>query len=174
MIDRLNQALTDYQFKWERLLAGRAKPAFFASLKQTAVGWKTVDRAEYDQIFAELYDMCDVINSAWVGERWVTTMHLKSTVLTGDIEVVKLMQRRPGSKDAVGLDHVDFYSPEVARAENVLQGESDLRWTHERSGPTTWISVWFDNTEAKLRMHTVVDSCIRELQQVNVRIKDQD
>lgn len=68
-------------------------------------------------------------------------------------------------------DHIDFYSPEVANADQILGEEANLRWSHETGGLTTWISVWFANTEAKLRTHTIIDSCIRDLLAANERIK---
>ncbi len=57
--------------------------------------------------------------------------HLRDQVLERGVELIKLMERRPDSTDAVGLDHVDFYSPNVVRGEAVLASEMDLKWTRE-------------------------------------------
>jgi hypothetical protein len=81
------------------------------------------------------------------------------------------MQRRPGSTDAVGLDHIDFMDMEETNTKAVLADESDLKWTEEKNGLCQWTSVWFDGTEAKLRTGTVVDVCIDELEEVNSKLR---
>lgn len=75
-----------------------------------AVVWKMADAAELQRRFDELRDRCDQIHFGWLNERWLVTMHLKDSSLSKGISIVKLMQRRPGSEDAVGLDHIGFFS----------------------------------------------------------------
>ncbi len=167
MIDELNQALAAYQKKWDELTLGRANAAFFHGLTPTAVAWKTQDLADFDRRFAGLRDQCDQIHLGWMNERWIAVLHLKDAKLGWGIRLIKLMQRRPGSLDATGLDHVDFSSPTVHRADQLLAKAAGLTWTHEENGPCKWVSVWFDGTEAKLRTDTTLDVCIRELQATN-------
>lgn len=169
MIDELDSALKDFQTKWQKLVAKRSDADFFDELRPTAVAWKVPDAAEHDRLCAELRDKCDLVISSWMDERWITKLHLKDTKLEGGIEIIKIMQRRPNSTDALGLDHVDFYSPGVAQADVVLKQESDLKWNHETNG-ASWISVWFDGGEAKLRTDTVLDSYIRDLRETRNRI----
>ncbi|MEJ0072928.1 MAG: hypothetical protein WDN27_02465 [Candidatus Saccharibacteria bacterium] len=56
--------------------------------------------------------------------RWIAKVQLKDAALSNGVTIIKIMQRRPGSEDAVGLDHVDFYSPEVESAESAAQAGS--------------------------------------------------
>lgn len=164
MVDDINRAIDEYQTKWQVLVDARHNRDFFASLEMTSIGWKMPDLASFDQGYNELRDICDQVFTVWLNERWIATMHLRDTKLTGGIEIIKLMQLRPGSKDAVGLDHIDFYTQEPV--EPVLQQETDLHWTYEKNNPLAhWHSVWFANTEAKLRGTTILDICIAELQQ---------
>lgn len=167
MIRELSQALLNYQTAWQALVGERQDQAFFKALKPTAVAWKTVDIADFDRRFAILRDLCDQIHFGWIDERWLVTLHLRETAaqdaaLPWNIRVIKLMQRRPGSKDAVGLDHVDFSSPNVNKAH--LSAEPNLKWTEEASGDRCkWLSVWFAGTEAKLRTATVLQVCADEM-----------
>lgn len=173
MLDELNQAIAEYQGKWQRFVGGRLNREFFQALKPVAVGWKVADRAEYDRLCAELHDSCDKIIETWMNGRWIGKMHVRDTKLASGIEIVKVMQRRPGSHDATGLDHVDFYSPEVARAEEVLSQEKDVNWTRETNDAVAgygWISIWFAGTEAKLKDTTVLDIVIGELGELNRKI----
>lgn len=169
MIEYLNRAINEYLNKWQELVAQRTDVEFFKELQPTAVAWKVPGRAEHDQLCAELRDKSDLVISSWMDERWITKLHLKGVKLESGIEVVKIMQRRPNSTDALGLDHVDFYSPGVAQADVVLKQEPDLKWNHETSG-ASWISIWFGDDEAKLRTDTVLDSYIRDLREKRNRI----
>jgi hypothetical protein len=171
MIEELNAAVTDYRVKWEALIETREDRQFFTSLQPTAIAWKTVDRTEYDKIIAELRELSDIVVENWWDGRWIALLHLRNTKLTTGIEIVKLMQRRPNSTDTTGVDHIDFYSPQVANADDILTREKGLNWSHETGGLTQWISVWFAGTEAKLRTHTIIDSCTRDLSAINNRIK---
>lgn len=173
MVDEVNDALGNYFQQWQKLIGGRANQAFFKNLKPVAAGWKVADENEYRELYRELRGQCDLTVETWMNGRWIAKMHLKDTKLEGGIEIVKLMQRRPGSSDALGLDHVDFYGPAVAGAEKILAEETDLKWTHESNDVVDgydWLSVWFAGTEAKLKSNTVIDIVVQELQEINRRI----
>ncbi len=173
MIDELNKALQTYQQSWQKLIDTRTNRAFFEGLKPVAVGWKTVDRTEYNKLLAELHDQSETIVEKWMNGRWIAKVHLKDAKLANGCELIKLMERRPGSTDATGLDHVDFYSPEIAGAEPLLKQETDLKWTWESNDVIEgfdWISVWFEGTEAKLKSDTVLDIVQAELKQLNEHI----
>lgn len=171
MLEDLNTAIDVYTAKWQQVVAERNNKRFFEQLKPTAVGWKTEDLAEYDRLFNELREVSDQIHIAWLNNRWLATMHLREQRLGLGIEVVKLMQRRPGSSDATKLDHIDFLIPENVDPKVILGAEAGLNWTDEKNGDfCKWISIWFDSTEAKLRVDTTVDVAIAELQAVNKKI----
>ncbi|HSX30689.1 MAG TPA: hypothetical protein VLE99_02130 [Candidatus Saccharimonadales bacterium] len=173
MLDDLTIALTEYNRKWQKLVSERQNKALFEGLKPIAVGWKTKDRAEYDKLVAELHDQSDQIIETWMNGRWVAKLHLKETQLWGGIALVKIMQRRPSSTDAIGLDHVDFYGPALAETETVLKQEPGLKWTRESNDIIAgydWLSVWFDDTEAKLKPDTVLDIIQAELKELNRKL----
>lgn len=173
MIDEYNRAVDAYQAKWRSLVASRKDKSFFETLRPTAVGWKTTDRQEYAQLVAALHDQADLLVEKWMNGRWIAKLHLKDTKLNGGIEIIKVMQRRPGSTDATGLDHLDFYTPVFAQAEGALQAESDLTWSRESNDIIAgydWLSIWFDNTEAKIKPDTVFDVVTTEMQNINKHI----
>lgn len=173
MLEEVNAKLEIYEQKWQKLIAVRHDRQFFARLKPTAVGWKTEDRAEYDRLVAELHDQADQIIETWMNGRWIAKLHLKDTHLANGAQIVKIMQRRPGSEDAVGLDHIDFYTSDMRHAESVLSSESDLKWSQESNDVIEgyeWLSIWFDGTEAKIKSDTVLDTIQIELKQLNERL----
>lgn len=170
MIDDLNKALQEYQSKWDRLLAVRHNKDFFEDLRPTAVGWKVTDRTEHDRLVAELRDKCELVIDSWMDGRWIAKLILRNEfALEWEIQTIKVMERRPGSKDPVGLDHVDFYSPEVEQADVVLKTEPELDWRHETNF-AHWISIRWEGAEAKPRTDTVIDSYIRALRLARNRV----
>lgn len=172
MIEKLNAAIAEYAIKWRALIEARDDRQFFLKLHPTAVAWKVFDRAEYNKILAELHELSDIVVENWWDERWIAMVYLRDIRLNEGIEIVKLMQRRPNSSDATGIDHIDFYSSKkVTGTDEVLMQEPDLNWSHEVGGLTKWISVWFGGTEAKLRTHTIIDSCTRDLAAINEDLK---
>ena len=163
MIDELNQAIEAYHAKWHTLINSRTDRTFFQDLKPTAVGWKTENGNDFSKRTAELQPLCEQVHFGWVNERWLGTFYLRDEVVC-DVRIIKLMQRRPNSTDATGLDHLDFLLPEGPDAKAVLQAEAGLKWSEEANGShCKWLSVWFDNTEAKLRTDTVLQVCADEL-----------
>lgn len=171
MFDEINSALNEYFGKWSSLVGTRKNRDLFERLKPTAVGWKVGDLAEYDRLLAEWRDACDLIVMDWMNERWIAELHLKDASLNGGIEIIKLMQRRPDSTDKTGLDHVDFMDMEETNTKTILAEESDLRWTEEKNGICEWTSIWFDDTEAKLRIGTVLDVVREKIRLANNKIR---
>lgn len=170
MIDELNAAINNYQLKWDTLLAGRRDANFFQGLMPTSVGWKTVDPADFDKRFVTLRALSDQIHLGWVNERWLATFHLREP-LAWNITLVKLMQLRPGSSDKPGLDHLDFRCMDGLTAQILKLSEPDLNVTDEKNGDRcTWVSMWFDGTEAKLRSDTVLDVCAAEMDATNKQV----
>ena len=175
MIDEINKALEVYEQNWQSLISVRHERQFFASLLPTAVGWKVADRSAYDACLAELHDSADTIIQTWMNGRWIAILHLKDGMLANGVSIVKIMERRPNSVDALGLDHVDFYTATMQKAESVLNGEEALQWSRESNDVLTgysWLSVWFDGSEAKLKDDTVLDTIQRELHELSQKIID--
>jgi len=171
MFDEVNRAIDEYLAKWQALVDKRKNKEFFGRLKLMAIGWKTTDLAEFDRLFNEWRDACDQIHIARLNDRWIATLHLKGAPLNGGITLIKLMQRRPNSSDAVGLDHLDFMDMEETNTIAVLAEEADLKATEEENGRSKWTSIWFDGTEAKLRGETVLDVAMDELKAVNDKLR---
>lgn len=169
MVEELQQKVQEYLDGWQAFSAARNDKDYFGGLKPTAIGWKFTDRTELMQRFNEIRDMCEQVHFGWINERWVICAYLRDVTLPGGIKVVKLMERRPGSTDAVGLDHIDFYTPETDVRTHVEQ--EDIKWTEEHNGEhCKWISVWFEGGEAKLRNDTVLKVCADEMLEYEQRI----
>lgn len=170
MVDELQKYTQAFLDNWHKFAQARNDATYFEQLKPTAVGWKCTDRDELMRYFAEIRDLCEQIHFGWVNERWLISAYLKDTPLPDGIRVIKLMERRPGSTDAVGLDHVDFYSVTDGVKARIEQ-EPDVQWSEERNGEhCKWISIWTDAGEAKIRTDTVFKVCADEMLEYQQRI----
>jgi hypothetical protein len=173
VLSEYEQAMQAYLAKWHQLIDARADKAQFESLRPTALGWKVADRDEYDRRLAELHESASRIIETWMNGRWIAKVVLRDTVLPGGVTIIKIMQRRPDSTDAVGLDHADFYGSEMTSVEQTLTAEPDLKWSRESNDIIEgydWLSIWFDGTEAKLKHDTVLGIVAAELQQINEQL----
>jgi hypothetical protein len=172
MIDEINKSIVGYQAKWQKLVNGRTDKQFFDELKPTSVGWKVKETDDFDRAVKTLRALCDEVVLVRMNERWVAKLILCESKLEWGIPIIKILQLRPGSTDAVGMDHVDFYSPlPEANIEKVLAAE-DIKWSHETNRPDyTWASIWFDGTEAKIKNYTIIDIYTKQLDEISERIK---
>lgn len=168
-MEEYNRAVSEYRIKWQQLIASRKDKAFLEALKPTSMCLKVADMAELDTRVKAIREYADHIHAGWINDRWLVTIHLRNQQLAWGIEIVKLYQRRPGSQDAVGLDHLDFYAPAID--EDILAAEPELNWSREVNGEhCSWISLWFSGAEAKLRTDTTLDVCAQELLEANQQI----
>ncbi len=174
MIHEINTALGDYHTKWAALVTERSDKAFFEKLVPAAVGWKVADVAAFDKAVAGLRDHCDFVLHTWLNDRWIAKMVLRKPATDWPIPVIKIMQVRPGSIDAHGLDHIDFYAKQSpAEIEITLQKEN-LKWTHEVNhdgDKYPWASVWFAGTEAKIKHYSVLDIYADQFKAISGHIK---
>lgn len=171
MIEQLNESLRSYQADWQQLLTQRADREFFDTLQPVSVGWKVDTLQDFELAIAALRQHGDQIHEIQKNNRWLATLHLKDVVLDWGITVVNVMQRRPDSEDALGLDNISFYVPHFARTEEVLALEPGLKWTHESNGQySSWVSLWFANREAKLRAETTLDVSLHEFRDMRDQV----
>ena len=174
MVEEINKALNNYRTKWQALVSGRTDTSFFGQLVPVSVGWKVADVAAFDHAVALLRDHCDLVVHTRLNNRLIAKMVLRKPVTDWPLPVIKIMQVRPGSADALGLDHIDFYSAKPpADIEATLNAEN-LKWSHEvnhEGDKYPWASVWFDSTEAKIKQYTVLDIYANELTHTSARIK---
>lgn len=174
MFDEVNRALDEYFGKWRALIAARKdekNKEFFERLKPTAVGWKAANFDEYKRLLDELRGSADLVSEAWIGGRWVATIHLKEAKLNGDIEIVELLLCRPEAEPKSGLDFVDFFCTEETNARAVLQEENDIHATEENTDNHKWTSIWFDGTEAKLKNYLGVDLAAYDAHEISNKIR---
>lgn len=169
--EALSQSLDKYFAKWDEYVARMGLFAIADKMRPVAIGWRVGSRAEYRRVMSVLDNFALQMHSVSVGKRKFATVILNEPLSRG-ITVIKVIERRAGSRDAVGLDHVDFYLPMIEGiAEMLERGEANWR----RQGNDTYkrISVRFGPEslfEAKIIDHTVLNIAADELNYASQKI----
>jgi hypothetical protein len=137
----------------------------------STIAWKVTDIDEFNDTLSgflksELVIQCHI---GFVDKRYIASVVFKQPIYR-NVSILKLMQRRPGSTDPVGLDHADFPVNNLSSLENELKAKKVVKWSHESNEVHGWISVWFDGTEAKFVDHIVLDVGVKELQNITKRL----
>ena len=156
-----------YWQKWENF----RKQHDLKEFKPSTVAFKSQDIANFNQILGLLLDQ-DLVNQCHIGfvdKRYIASIVLHKPLFK-DIYIIKLMQRRPNSTDPVGLDHMDFYVDRLNDIEDYFKSKDLAKWDYETNESHKWISLRFDNTEAKFVDHLVLDVCVMELRNVSSKI----
>lgn len=162
--EALSQSLDKYFLKWDEYVARMGLYSIAEKMRPTAVGWKVADRADYRRAFSVLDSFATQMHSITVGDRKIATVVLSKPLGRG-ISVIKIIERREGSRDAVGLDHVDFYLPFLeGLAEMLERGEAN--WRKQGNSKYERLSVRFGPEslfEAKISDHTVLNIAAEEI-----------
>jgi hypothetical protein len=130
----------------------------------SALAIKVPSQAELMRVIGRYFDHGDQFHGAPVGERSIVTICKAEPFGSAKMRQIKLLQRRLGSADALGFDHVDVQVragtnlSELAAA-LVLLGAGAVVQTN---GMHSWVSVRFGGHEIKLVDHPVWQVCCAE------------
>jgi hypothetical protein len=167
-MDEIRSALRAYIKEWQAWL----KPGEFdfAALKPMHAGWKVPDEPALAQMFAKLLPNIREAHLGTVDKRKIALLVPHEPVET--VPVLQIMQLRPGSNDALGLDHVAFYCAHMTSLQAALKNMPE-KWEEQSNPGHTWVSMWFGprQREVKFFDHTSLDLGARELSRTSANIK---
>ena len=169
--EALSQSLERYFNKWDEYVARMGLFAIADKMRPIAVGWKVSSRAEYRRAMSVLDNFAVQIHSINIGKRKIATVFLEEP-LTREIKVIKVIERREGSRDNVGLDHVDFYLPIIEGIAEMLE-RGEANWRRQGNDKYKRLSVRFGPEslyEAKIIDHTVLNIAADELNYASQKI----
>ena len=134
----------------------------------SAVGIKLGGLPEVLQAHASLYEQGDQSHCGPVNDRTIATLLKPAPFALDALRQIKLLQRRPGSDDELGLDHLDVYLQiGDALMEQLLKAaqQRGINCEYEANDAHGWISVSHNGFEFKLVNHPVWKVCCDEAQQ---------
>lgn len=168
----LQEQLEVYDAEWQELIERLALQALSSEIKASSVGWKVDGVEAFGNILGQLLMEFPQVHVGPVNDvRLIGSIILPSYIYR-EARVLKLMQRRPGSTDPLGLDHVDFTVRDLAATQTILTA-SGVQVTPEQNDSHSWLSVRFGNEnrqEAKFVDHNVIEVCIQELKETRDKL----
>jgi hypothetical protein len=156
----LDSELSGQQQAWSELLAKHQLPIFRA----TTLSLKVADKAALYKILTDNQDNIGQVHIGTVSDRYIASAILNEPVF--DMPILKILERRPGSEDPLGLDSVDYLVHDLVQTYEHFVA-ADLPIVKENNEMHEWLSLRFgpDNRfEAKLTDHIVLAVAIKELQ----------
>jgi hypothetical protein len=167
----VRRSLQEYFAAW-RQWSGEAQEAAGLRLgqcKPTNFGWKVADLATFNAALTDWMARTAQLHVSTVNERKLGLL-VPDQPIEG-VPIVEIMQRRPGSSDPLGLDHVAFYYPDTAELKKVLSG-TNFSWEEQGNNHHSWISVMFGDKpyEAKFFNHTALKVAVIEMREVDDRL----
>lgn len=161
MIDEIQNDIEIYEADWINWLISKGMDQ--KSFTATAVGWKVADYKAFVDTSNQLLAQSSQVHIADVNDRKIGSFILKDCQLPMGLQVIKLMQRRSGSNDQLGLDHLDFTVNDLASIEVFLK-KMNVSYEWQSNDLHQWISARIiNNQEAKFIDHTVLDVGAKEM-----------
>jgi hypothetical protein len=169
-MEEIRTVVRTYLGEWRDWLTVAPEGFDFAALKPMHAGWKVSDEPALGQKIVALLPNTEAAHIGTVDKRKIALLVAKEPI--EGVPVLQIMQLRPGSTDALGLDHVAFYCADMASLQLAVE-KSHEKWEHQSNPGHQWISMWWgpSRREVKFFDHTSLDLGARELSNTSAKIK---
>ncbi len=165
--------LADYTAAWKAFMVVHHLDILDSILKQTTISWKVSSRTDFLDNIAILTDLAGQIHIGTVNGRHIATAILHQAY--DDLPIIKVMERREGSNDRLGLDSIDYLTDDLNATYQILI-EAGAHVVREHNAVHRWLSLRFGQNlqyEAKITDHLLIDVAIKELEQAKSRVLKQ-
>ncbi len=133
--------------------------------RPTALGIKVADESTLIDAQQTYFSFGDMVFTAPVNDRSISTIR-KQRPFGGcaTLRYVKLLQRRPGASDKLGLEHLDLTVPPASDLEvialRLVARHIPCEW--QQNGSHGWLSIRYEGFEFKIVDHSVWRVCCVE------------
>lgn len=158
------KALHEYEAAWKAFLVVHHLEPLSQLAKPTTLSWKVADKIELYRNLAENAGQIEQVHIGTVNGRYIASCALHETF--EGLPILKILERRPGSDDPLGLDSLDYL---VKDEEEVFQLVKAAGGAIEKQSNEVhaWLSLRFGDKkqyEAKFTDHLVLEVGMKELQ----------
>ncbi len=164
-------ALQRYNLAWSALVSEYQLEDFTEFAKATTVSWKVADKTKLFFNLQSLAEDTEQLHVGTVNNRFIACVVLHKP-LEANILILKILERRAGSKDPLGLDSVDYLVPDVEKTYSGLKA-AGLYVVKESNDMHSWLSLRFgkdDEFEAKFTDNLVIKVAQDELKLTEEKI----
>ncbi len=170
-IDRLVALAGDAVKLWESFLSCHGEPLkqLLAPLtpQPSALGLKVLDATYLFSTVQAYFEQGDQVHFGPVDNRTIAVIW-KQDPLALTIQYVKILQRRPGSDDLCGPEHLDLEIFAEVQFEELQQRLAALGIDCgvQRNASHEWLSIRYEEFEFKLVKEPVWVVCVQEAQSI--------
>jgi hypothetical protein len=157
---KIVETLNNYDQTWQRLLKGKGLNSFRA----TTLSIKVASKVELYKMLQENTDNIEQVHIGTVNARYIASAVLKQPY--HGLNILKILERRSGSTDPLGLDSLDYLIVDINQTFKQLK-TAGLPIIKEYNDVHAWLSLRFgdhNEFEAKFTDHLILEVAIKELQ----------
>jgi hypothetical protein len=151
----IEQAFKKYNAAWRKLsLKLKAKP--------TTISWKVASKDDLFKNLEVLKNQTEQVHIGTVNDRFIASVVLTQPI--HNMSIIKILERRAGSRDLLGLDSIDYLVENINASHEKIK---DYGAVKESNAMHEWLSLRFGENkefEAKFTDHLVLEVAIKELQ----------
>lgn len=167
----LDGALAVYMEAWKQFQLEHMLTSSDFNPIPTTISWKVSDKSTMFENLYQLGNVAEQMHIGTVNERYIATAVLLAPY--EGVRLIKIMERRAGSSDVLGLDGLDFYVPNIDLIDNILK-KTGSAVQLEQNEMHRWLSLRFGSSnqyEAKFVDHLVLQIAIDEMTIAQDKIK---
>lgn len=169
--DSLVSMLQDYDAAWEQLVARNDLQTFEQLAIPTTISWKVDGHKALFNNLEQLAAQTEQVHIGTVNNRFIASVVLLEPYR--DIRLIKILERRAGSSDLLGLDSIDHLVENVTAVSEQLAKAVDCTLQKEHNDRHNWLSLRFGSNrefEAKFTDHLVLQVAQKEMSQAEKEI----
>jgi hypothetical protein len=156
----VDASLQTHKLAWQEL---RTKYGLL-EFRATTLSIKVADKAALYAVLQDNVNNIEQVHIGTVNDRYIASAVLKEPFES--LPILKVLERRPGANDSLGLDSIDYLVDDLGQTFQMLH-EAGLPVVKEQNDVHAWLSLRFGESsrfEAKLTDHVVLEVAIKELQ----------
>ena len=160
----LAAALDAYGNAWSAFIAENGLQHFVESAIPTTISWKVADKQTLFENLIRLAPATEQAHIATVNDRFIASIVLRDAL--HGMWLIKILERRTGSQDPLGLDSIDYLIESPNAAYDALRKASGGVLEKEHNDMHAWLSLRFGDVgtyEAKFVDHIVLHVAQKEM-----------
>ncbi|HSX36915.1 MAG TPA: hypothetical protein VLG13_02245 [Patescibacteria group bacterium] len=159
----LQTSLGEYEAAWKAFLVDNRLEQLEQIAVPTTLSLKVANKAELFRYLEDNAGNIEQVHIGTVNDRYIASAALKEPI--DNLPILKILQRRPGSSDSLGLDSIDYLVKSTEEVFRLLQG-AGATIEKQHNEVHAWLSLRFGSKkqyEAKFTDHVVLEVAIKEL-----------
>jgi hypothetical protein len=161
--DLLKTSLLSYEKAWKAFIVINHFESIESSWQRVAISWKVEHKVALYGNLRLIGDQAEQIHIGTINDRFIAMAILKKPY--SGVRMIKLLERRPGSQDPLGLDSVDYRVDDLEKTYELLKA-AGAHVEEQHNDWHNWLSLRFGKDhefEAKFMDHSLLNLVDKQL-----------